>query len=79
MANALVNRLKLVLEMKSCELQKLRATPFKLIRPTSTSVNSLDEYYGLNSYTDKKIHLKFIEGNHESIIESQDLIEELNL
>lgn len=53
-------------------------SPIILVRPTEPIVLDIDEDYELQKYTEGLVTLKFIDGNHQSILENPKLIEIIN-
>lgn len=77
MLNALANRIKITLNFpdKLCMLESTTAT---LIRPVASVFGEFKEDYGLDLNFKKKIEVRCLEANHFSILESPQLIENLN-
>lgn len=71
--DALVNRIKLVLNFNIDLFKPLKHTLITLIRPTEASVIDIDEDYGTNKLSDHKINIKFVEGNHITMLENHKL------
>lgn len=71
--NALVNRIKLVLNLNIDSFKPLKHTIITLIRPTEASVIDIDEDYGSNKLSDHKINIKFVEGNHITMLDNHKL------
>lgn len=71
--NALVNRIKLVLNLNIESFKPLKHTLITLIRPTEASVIDIDEDYGTNKLSEHKINMKFVEGNHITMLENHKL------
>lgn len=71
-ADALYKRLKVVLEADYSKMKPIKA-PITLVRPTEVSIVDIDEDYGLSNFTEGAINLKFIEGNHISMLENNKL------
>lgn len=81
---AILNRLKIVmsLNVEANELtdivgNKLKST-ITLIRPTHASFTKIADNYELHKYTQHKVNVKFIDGNHLSMLENIDLANILN-
>lgn len=53
-------------------------SPIVLVRPTDSVVTDIDEDYELQKFTDGLVTLKFIDGNHQSMLENPNLIEIIN-
>lgn len=56
---------------------KIRS-PIVLVRPTDAIVSDIDEDYELQRYTEGLVTLKFIDGNHQTILENPKLIDIIN-
>ena len=76
--NALVNRIKLVINLNIESFKPLKHTTITLIRPTEASVINIDEDYGTNQLCEHKINIKFVEGNHITMLENDKLIGLIN-
>lgn len=53
-------------------------SPIVLVRPTDAIVSDIDEDYELQRYTEGLVTLKFIDGNHQSILENSKLVDIIN-
>ena len=76
--NSLVNRLKLTLALDLSKFSPLDKTPFTLVRPSEFSILEIEEDYGLSSLTSTKVNIKYVEGNHTTILDNPKLYEILN-
>ena len=76
--NAALNRMKLSIQLDLNKFPLLNQTCVTLIRPSELSVTKIEEDYGLNSYSPIKIDVKFLEGNHQTILDNPKLSEVLN-
>ncbi|XP_055698842.1 fatty acid synthase [Phlebotomus papatasi] len=77
MADALLMRLKVILEADITNIVPLKC-PITLVRPTEVSIVDIDEDYELSKYTTGPVNLKFIEGNHISMLENSKLPQIIN-
>lgn len=77
MIDAFYTRLKLVFEFDEQSVKKIKSS-ITLVRPTEVSVVDIDEDYELSKYTDGKIDLKFIEGNHTTMLDNEKLVQIIN-
>lgn len=80
MAYCLYSRIKMVISYKTDTRQSLRA-PITLVRPNEISIVDIDEDYGLQKLTRGEVVVKFVSGNHLTMIENPKLpliINELN-
>jgi fatty acid synthase, animal type len=77
MMKALFLRIKIALEADIVNVVPLQSA-ITLIRPTEVSVIDIDEDYGLSKYTEHPINLKFIEGNHLTMLENPKLGQIIN-
>lgn len=81
---AILNRLKLVMNLnfEKNELAgvidaKLKSS-ITLIRPTQASFTDITEDYDLHKYTEQKVNVKYVNGNHLSVLENTELTNILN-
>lgn len=72
--NAIANRVTIIKNMNLKEFTLLNA-PISLIRPKKAILTNIVEDYGLPNYTEKKIALSYVEGDHISMINSNELSE----
>lgn len=72
MMEALYNRLKIVFNYDTDNITKIKS-PITLVRPTEVAVVDIDEDYELCRYTEGPINLKFVEGNHTSMLDHPKL------
>lgn len=49
-----------------------------LVRPTEASITDIDDMYELHSHTEGTVSLKYVEGNHHSVLESSSLANIVN-
>lgn len=77
MLNALVNRVKIILntDIKISSITNSKAT---LLRPTVASVTTIAENYDLNLNFKQDIEVKYFEGNHFTILENPKLLQTIN-
>lgn len=58
---------------------KLKITsPITLVRGSDAAVQNIDEYYELTKYTKGPVNLKFIDGNHQTVLENIAIIDIIN-
>lgn len=74
---AMYNRLKIVFEFDTVNVEKIKS-PITLIRPTEVAFVEIEEDYELSRYTEGPVTLKFIEGNHTSMLENIKLADIIN-
>lgn len=77
MLEALFARLKIVFNYEQDQRPKLKSA-ITLIRPTEVAVVDIDEDYELSKHTDGAINLKFIEGNHTTMLDNEKLSQIIN-
>lgn len=77
MIPAFYNRLQMVANIDINNFKKIK-NPITLIRPTEMSVTDIAEDYELSKFTDANVQLKFIEGNHTTMIENLELVQIIN-
>jgi fatty acid synthase, animal type len=75
---AVVNRLKLTMSLNLEKLPKLDFIPVTLIRPSEFSLVDIEEDYGLSAYLEQKAEIKFVEGNHLTMLDNPALFEMIN-
>lgn len=81
---AIVNRLKVVLHLNSQSdqlmgvMERKLKSAITLIRPTQASFADIVEDYDLHKYSEQKINIKFVEGNHLTVLENVQLTDILN-
>lgn len=78
MLDSLVSRIKLLLKLDTDSVATLENTPITLIRPSEVSLTDIEEDYGLVRHTKQKVNLKFVEGNHITMLDNPKLIQMLN-
>lgn len=72
--NAMYARLKLVFAFDTKNVQKIKSS-ITLVRPTEVSVVDIDEDYELARHTEGTVSLKFVEGNHTTMLDNEKLIQ----
>lgn len=77
MLNALFTRLKSVFHFEQDSAAKIKSS-ITLVRPTEVAVVDIDEDYELAKYTEGAINLKFVEGNHTTMLDSEKLPQIIN-
>lgn len=86
-AVAVFNRLKLLVELDAQmnETNELTAiidrklkSQITLIRPTQTSIADISENYDLHKYSECAVNVKYLDGNHLTVIENIELSKTLN-
>lgn len=75
--DALFNRLKLVANYKLGVCTKIKSS-ITLVRPTEVAVVDIDEDYELSKHTEGAINLKFVEGNHTTMLDNEKLAQIIN-
>lgn len=76
-AQALYNRTKIVFEYDCSQVKKIKS-PITLIRPTEVAVVEIEEDYELSRCTEGPVTLKFIEGNHMTMLDNIKLADIIN-
>lgn len=76
-ADALYKRLVALMNWTNSDVRKISA-PITIVRPTEVSVVDIEEDYGLSKHTSGSVILKFIEGNHVSMLENVKLAQIIN-
>lgn len=77
MANCLFQRIKMVLKYNIDPSQILRS-PITLVRPTEISIVDVDEDYGIQRLTKGITAVKYVEGNHFTMLENSKLVQIIN-
>lgn len=77
MANCLFQRIKMVLNYKIDPSQILRS-PITLVRPTEISIVDVDDDYGIQKLTKGITAVKYVEGNHFTMLENSKLVQIIN-
>lgn len=77
MLDALFNRLKLVFTYEHDKNVKLKSS-ITLVRPTEVAVVDIEEDYELSKVTEGAVNMKFIEGNHTTMLDNAKLAEIIN-
>lgn len=84
LAVAIMNRLKIVIALnledgKISDIMENRLkSPITLIRPTQASFSDIDEDYSLHRYTEQEVNIKYVEGNHLTVLENPELTDIIN-
>lgn len=76
-AHAMYNRLKIVFASDITKVEKIKS-PITLIRPTEVAFVEIEEDYELSRYTEGPVTLKFIEGNHTTMLDNIKLADIIN-
>lgn len=74
---AMYNRIKMVSNLDVNSVKPIK-TSITLVRPSDVSVVDIDEDYDLSKFTSGKISLKFVEGDHTSMLDSPKLSQVIN-
>lgn len=77
MTYGLYNRVKITMEVNTEDVKPIKS-PITLVRPTEVSVVDIDEDYELYKWTEGGVNLKFIEGNHITILDNPKLVQIIN-
>lgn len=77
MAYCLFQRIKMVINYKT-ELNHKLKSPITLVRPTEISIVDVDEDYGVHKLTKGTTNVKYVEGNHLTMLESSKLVQIIN-
>lgn len=77
MANFIYHRIKMVIDYKADPEQTLKS-PITLVRPTEISIVDVEEDYGVFKLTQGNTNLKYIEGNHLTMLENIKLVQIIN-
>lgn len=77
LVSSLFSRLKMVFEFNADNITKIKSS-ITLIRPTEVAVVDIEENYELNKWTEGNVDLKFIDGNHATVLDNPRLAEIIN-
>lgn len=77
LVSSLFNRLKMVFDFDADNMKKIKSS-ITLIRPTEVAVVDIDEDYELSKYTEGSVDLKFVEGNHATMLDNPRLAQIIN-
>lgn len=77
MIDSLFNRLKMVFDFDADNMRKIKSS-ITLIRPTEVAVVDIEEDYELSKYTEGSVDLKFVEGNHATMLDNPRLSQIIN-
>lgn len=77
MANCLFYRIKMVLDFQSDFKDTIKSS-ITLIRPTEISIVDVDEDYGLKKLTRGMVSVKYVDGNHLTMLENSKLVQIVN-
>lgn len=77
MANCLFQRIKMVVDYKVESSYVLRS-PITLVRPTEISIVDVEEDYGVHKLTNGTTNVKYVEGNHLTMLENSKLVQIIN-
>lgn len=77
MAHCLFQRIKMVIAYKNESTYVLRS-PITLVRPTEISIVDVEDDYGIHKLTNGTTNVKYVEGNHLTMLENSKLIQIIN-
>lgn len=75
LAKGMINRLKIAYNYEFSEKLK---SPILLIRPKEISLSDVAEDYDVGKVTSGKVEVKFVEGNHTTILDNLELVQIVN-
>lgn len=75
LTKGMINRLKIAYNYEFA--MKLKS-PILLIRPKEISLTDIAEDYGLGKVTSGKVEVKFVDGNHTTILDNLELVQMVN-
>jgi fatty acid synthase len=75
--NAFVNRMILTANVDLNTFEQVNAK-LSLIRPSEPSIAEIEEDYDLGQYTTKPVAVKYLDGNHATLLDNPNLPAELN-
>lgn len=77
MLNCLLERVRLTIQQDLTALTRIKGD-IMLVRPTEISVQDIEDDYGVSICTEGHSKLKFLEGNHFTIMDNPDLATLIN-
>jgi fatty acid synthase, animal type len=77
MANCLFERIKMAINYTSHSSQILKSH-ITLVRPTEISIVDVEDDYGIDKLTSGDTSVKYVEGNHLTMLENSKLIQIIN-
>lgn len=77
MANCLFARIKMVINYEP-ESNHVLKSPITLVRPTEISIVDVEEDYGIHKLTNGNTNVKYVEGNHLTMLENSKLVQIIN-
>lgn len=76
---AILRRLKMMGVTESSQFSQVKISNISLVKPTDKFLTAdIGEFYGLESYSSSEIEVVTIDGNHISVLESQELFNFIN-
>lgn len=74
----ILNRIKMVMSQNDEYIGERIRSNITLIRPTTHLVPDIENEYNLKQYTDGRVLVSFIEGNHQSMLDNEQLYQIIN-
>lgn len=78
MLTSVFKRVKILLECDKHSFPSLSMTPITLIRCKESFSGALDDDYGLSKYSNKKVNVNVIDGNHATMLGNSELVSLIN-
>lgn len=76
MLRGLHNRFKISLNADKISFNKLKnSTQLTFVKPSESSLNEIDDDYGLSDFIESEIEIRVIDGDHVSILNNTELIQ----
>uniref|UniRef100_A0A336LXI7 CSON005087 protein n=1 Tax=Culicoides sonorensis TaxID=179676 RepID=A0A336LXI7_CULSO len=76
--DSIASRIKLMANAEEEPLRGKIRSDIVLVRPTDITLKVMSEDYGLSKYTEGKIDVKVLQGNHSTILENEGLLKIIN-
>lgn len=77
MVYSMYGRLRLIFDFDINAVPKVKSS-ITLVRPTEVAVVDIEEDYELSKYTEGTVQLKFVEGNHSTMLDNPQLTQIIN-
>lgn len=78
MLAAVAKRVKIILECDKHIFAPLSSSPISLIRCKDFFYEAIGDDYGLSKYTNKKVKVNVIDGNHSTMLGNSELVKLIN-
>ena len=76
--SAILKRFKMMEGMDLSLFSHIKVSKLSLVKPTRKLVMDVDEFYGLNNYSESEVEAITIDANHISVLDSEELFTFIN-